>query len=191
MKGIPTLLAAGLALATMSAPSARAQDVPKVDLFAGYTYIHGNVVVSGQGISLNGGSASVAYNWNDWLGLAADFGSYVQGSVAGQGKTLNVTTYLFGPRLSWRKLDRFTPFGQVLLGGGHAGGTLYTSGANPLGTQNSFAMTAGGGVDWNANRRVAVRLIQSEYLRTQLHNGVNTNQNSLRLLFGVVFHFRK
>lgn len=183
--GLLALFAGGIALPTS------AQDTPKVDLFGGYSYMHGNVVISGQGISLNGASGSVAYNYNRWVGFVFDLGTYYQGNVAGNGRTLSVTTYLFGPRISWRKSEKWIPFGQILLGGGHGGGTLYTGGSSPLGTQNSFAMTVGGGVDWKLQSRFSVRLFQMEYLRTQFNNGVNFNQNSLRISAGVVFHFGK
>ena len=171
--------------------AAQAQDTPKVDLFGGYTYMHGNVIITGQGISLNGGSGSVAYNYNRWAGLVFDLGAYHQGNVAGNGQTLTVMTYLFGPRITWRKNEKFTPFGQLLLGGGHAGGTLYTGGTSPLGTQNCFAMTLGGGVDWKVQSSISVRLFQAEYLRAQFANGSNNQQNDFRLSAGVVFHFGK
>jgi len=178
--------------AALGATPARAQNAPpKIDVTAGYSYMYGNVVVSGQGINLNGASGSVAYNFNRWVGAVFDLGTEYNGSVGGNGRSLGVTTYLFGPRFSWRKNEKFTPFGQVLFGGGHAGGTLYTGGANPLGTQNSFALTAGGGLDWNVRPMIGVRVFQVEYLRTQFNNGVNFNQNNFRFTAGVVFHFGK
>jgi hypothetical protein len=192
MKRIPSLLAAVFMLAMFGASSVRAQEAPvKVDVSAGYSYMYGNVVVSGQGINLNGASGSVAYNFNRWAGVVFDLGTYYNGSVGGNGRSLSVTTYLFGPRFSWRKNAKLTPFGQVLFGGGYASGTLYTGGASPLGAQNSFAMTAGGGLDWNVRPMIGVRVFQAEYLRTQFNNSVNFNQNNFRFSAGVVFHFGK
>jgi opacity protein-like surface antigen len=200
MKRIPTSLfgrvpLAGMvllaALASFGASSVQAQEPPKFDLFGGYSYMYGNVVVTGQGINLNGGGGSFAYNYNKWLGLVFDLTANYQGNVASTGRNLNVTTYLFGPRISWRKNEKLTPFGQILLGGGHGGGTLYTAGPSPLGTQNAFAMTLGGGVDWKVQPSISVRLFDAEYLRTQFNNGVNFSQNSFRFSTGVVFHFGK
>jgi hypothetical protein len=185
------LLAGIILLAALSASSVSAQEPPKVDVSAGYSYMYGNVVVNGQGISLNGASGSVAYNCNKWLGLVFDLGTYYAGNAASSGRTLGVTTYLFGPRFSWRKNEKLTPFAQILLGGGYAGGTLYTGGASPLGAQNSFALAAGGGLDWKVQRSISIRLFQAEYLRTQFNNGVNFNQNNFRFTAGVVFHFGK
>jgi hypothetical protein len=192
MKRITTLLAGLFVLGALGvAQTASAQEPPKVDISAGYTYIYANVVVTGQGISLNGASGSVAYNYNKWVGFVFDIGTYYASNAAGTGQTLGVTTYLFGPRFSWRKNEKVTPFGQVLLGGGYAGGTLYTGGASPLGAQNSFAMTAGGGLDWKVQPSISVRLVQAEYLRTQFNNGVNFNQNNFRFTAGVVLHIGK
>src|ERR1700735_707907 len=178
-----------------AAPSARAQDTPKVDLFGGYTYMRANVVASGQGFNLNGGSGSAAYNLNSWLGLVADFGATHQGGVTGNGLSLTIITYQFGPRVSWRKNEHLIPFAQLLLGGGHAGGSLYTSslgaGLAPLGASNAFALTTGGGLDWKLNSRIGIRLFQAEYLYTQFQNLKNDKQNNFRLSTGLVFSFGK
>jgi len=105
---------------------------------------------------LNGGSASVAFNVNRYLGLVADFGAYTNSQIRFTGaytSTVNVTnsnvavlTYLFGPRYSFRKYDRITPFAQVLFGGVHANQVVLTGctvNCTLLPDQDSFAMTAG------------------------------------------------
>lgn len=197
MRRIQFLLGSFLAMIFVlgAAPSARAQDTPKVDLFGGYTYMRANVVAGGQGFNLNGASGSVAYNLNNWLGLAGDFGVTHQGGVTGNGLSLTVITYQFGPRFSWRKHEHLVPFARVLLGGGHAGGSLYTSslgaGLAPLGTSNAFALTVGGGLDWKLNSMIGLRLFQGEYLYTQFLNLKNDNQNNFRLSAGIVFSFGK
>ena len=65
-----------LGFASLFALSAQAQDERKtVDVFAGYSYVRANPATSGaDGFSLNGGSASIAYNFNRWLSGVADFG---------------------------------------------------------------------------------------------------------------------
>src|SRR5574337_1690531 len=107
-----------------ASPAAPAQDTPKVEVFGGYSFMRANVVVNGLTFNLHGGSGSVAYNLNNWFGLVGDVGAYHQGSVTGNGFSLTVVSYMFGPRISlrWHKPDHapITPFAQVLLGGGHA-----------------------------------------------------------------------
>jgi len=181
------------ALFTLSAaPPASAQGTPKVDIFGGYSCVHANIVVSGTSINLNGASGSLAYNFNDWLGVVGDVGVYHQGSITANDRSLTVSTYQVGPRVSLRRHRHLVPFGQVLVGAGHAGGTLYTSslggGVAPLGTSTGFVLTAGGGVDWKLNHTIGIRLLQAEYLYSQFDNGVNhgNQQNNIRLSAGIV-----
>jgi hypothetical protein len=188
-------------LALGAAQSAHAQDAastPKIEIFGGYSYMNANIVVSGTRFNLNGASGSVAYNVNNWLGVVGDFGVYGSGNVAGESRSLTISSYQFGPRISLRG-HALVPFGQVLLGGGHATGTLYTTslgnGAAPLGANNGFMLTAGGGVDWKMNHTIGIRIIQTEYLYSQFLNaatGSNSNhQNNLRISAGILFSFGK
>ena len=57
-----------LALLSLFATAARAQDVSKFAVSAGYSYFRENPATSGiSSFSMNGGSASLAYNANHWL----------------------------------------------------------------------------------------------------------------------------
>ena len=57
-----------LGFASLFAGISQAQERKTIDVFAGYSYVRANPATSGtDGISLNGGSASVAYNFNKWL----------------------------------------------------------------------------------------------------------------------------
>jgi outer membrane immunogenic protein len=111
--------------------------------------------------------------------------------VQGSGRDLTLISFMAGPHFAYRKHERLTPFAHALLGGGHAGGTLYTgtSTSPGLGTNNNFNMVAGGGLDVNLGPHVAVRVFQADYFLTHFLNGNNDRQNNLRLTFGVVFHF--
>ena len=174
-------------LAIILIPALRtvAQETPKVEASVGYSYIRSN---PGHGIpafNLNGGSASGAYNpWSN-IGIVGDFGGYHVSNIGGVSVDGNLYTYLFGPRLTFRR-ERLEPFGQVLLGGSHIG-------ANVLGvttSENAFAMTAGGGVDLRVNDRISIRLAQAEYLMTRFKVGTSAaTQNNFRLTAGVVFRF--
>jgi hypothetical protein len=167
----------------------------QVEIFGSYSYMRANTVISGTPFNLNGGSFSGAFYVNNWLGLVGDLGLYHQGNIAATGFTLTLSSYQFGPRLRLRNHTRLTPFGQFLLGVGHAGGTLYTrtlgSSMPPLGTNNGFVLTAGGGADWRLSPRIGIRLVQAEYLHSQFRNGSGdgNRQENLRLSTGVVFSF--
>jgi outer membrane immunogenic protein len=90
-----------LAFISLCSGIANAQETPKVDVFAGYSYVRENPGPrSGDSFSLNGGSASVTYHIKDWVSAVADFGGYHNGNILGTGVDGTLSTYLFGPRIS-------------------------------------------------------------------------------------------
>jgi hypothetical protein len=123
--------------------------------------------------------------------LAADFTMVHAGSITSAGYSLTLSTYTAGARyLPPRRGWPLQPFGQVLLGLAHSSGTL-VAGGNP-GTQNATASVAaniGGGLDLENRRRIAIRLMECDYLITTIHNGGNNRQNNLRISTGVLIHF--
>lgn len=211
---VAALLAPALSLFAQSKPVPSSEiDTPKVEIFLGYSHLgtFSNDVVDGNRIvGMNGGSASIAYNFNRWIGLVADVGGYddsqlvLTGSGVNQPLTVDSSgkayTYLFGPRLSYRNTSRFTPFAQVLVGGIHAGevdasGCTGTPDCVALPTQDAFAGAIGAGLDFRLSRHFSLRPIQAEYLMTRFavvgygSPGTATTQNDLRLSSGIVFAF--
>jgi opacity protein-like surface antigen len=181
-----------LAFLSFVAGAAHAQDTPKVDIFAGYSYVRENPSTAGvSGFSLNGGSAAIAYNVNNWLSGVADFGGYNNGNILGTNVNGTLSTYLFGPRVSYRHLGRITPFGEVLFGVAHASGSLSGSTTTVTSSDNAFAMTVGGGVDYNLSRHFSIRPVKVDYLLTRFsETGTGAqSQNNLRVSTGVVFRF--
>jgi opacity protein-like surface antigen len=178
-----------LAVFSFFAVTASAQEnAPKFDIFAGYSYLQANPGVSGvDSFHLHGGSASVAYNYNTWLSAVADFGGYNNGNVLGTGASGTLSTYLFGPRVTYRHIRRITPFGQVLFGVGHANSSAFKT----TNSDNAFAMSVGGGVDYKLFDHFSIRPVQADYLMTRF--GVGTTgtqtQNNVRLSTGFVFRF--
>src|SRR5580692_5687082 len=126
----------------------------------------------------------IEYNVNRWLGAVGDLGGFLatssgNGAFAGAG-----FTYLFGPRVNFRR-GRVTPFAQILFGG-----VRTTDGiAQSTGTENNFAMTAGGGIDFKVSRHVSFRPVQAEYFMTKIPDGLNNRQDNFRFGGGVVFRF--
>jgi len=174
---------------------ASAQDeAPKVEAFGGYSYLRVNPGFGGfPGQNFNGGSGSLAYNFTPMLGVVADFGGY---HWSNGGVDATVVSYLFGPKVALRH-GPITPFAQVLFGGAHGSGDVggvvcdarvrqQTPGCSVSGSENVFAMAAGGGVDWNATTHIGIRLIQAEYLMTRF---ASETQNNVRVSTGVVFRW--
>lgn len=183
--------------------AAMAQEIPRAEMFGGYQY--GNLaatptalggLVGIQRASLNGWNASGTVNVNRWLGGVADFGGIYGSPTAGApfacpvnnpgcGTFKFVThdlTFLFGPQLSYRR-TKVTPFAHALFGAARITG--HAQDASISGTNTSFAMAVGGGMDYNLTLRFAVRA-QSDYLRTSF---LNTTQNNLRVATGFVVRF--
>ncbi|MGA8224514.1 MAG: hypothetical protein WB780_22910 [Candidatus Acidiferrales bacterium] len=154
---------------------AHAQVTPVADVAVGYGFIE---VPQGFTFMMHGGSAAVAFNVNNWLGIVGDFGAY----HAHPGVSLTTETYTFGPRFSYRAFDGFTPFAQVLLGGQHA--SAVTTGFTNA--SNAFAIGAGGGVDigLGGSGRFAVRP-QFEYFGFRANGNMTT---TARLSIGFVFN---
>jgi len=166
---------------------ASAQDLDKVEVFGGYSYVRAdaNLFGTNSGLNFNGGSGSIAYNVLPWVGIVADFGGYHwNGSGVYAGTDGTAVSYMFGPKVSMHA-GRFTPFVQSLYGGTHLSGTTCGDGCTS-GSTNGFSMTVGGGLDWDATRHIGVRLIQAEYYMTRLDN---STQNNARISAGVTFRF--
>ncbi len=176
----------GLVLYGAARP-AGAQDQPsKFEAYGGYYYARFNVNANVPGIAPsatyngNGGGGQLEYNANRWLGVVGDLGGFYATSSGNGSFAGGVFTYLFGPRVNFRR-GKVTPFAQVLFGG-----VRTTDGiAQSTGTENNFAMTAGGGIDFKVSRHVSVRPIQAEYFMTKIHDGLNNRQNNLRVGAGI------
>ncbi|MBZ5535793.1 MAG: hypothetical protein LAO31_07550 [Acidobacteriia bacterium] len=157
-----------------------AQETPQAEVSVGYSYIHVGSISSNAStgvpptINLHGADLSISGNLNEWLGVVADLGYY---HSSGFVVPVNSVSYLFGPRLSYRKNERVTPFFQTLFGGFHT-----NSGVK----DNAFAMTVGGGVDVKVSRSVAIRAAQAEYMLTR---SFGDTQHNFRFSAGVVFRF--
>jgi hypothetical protein len=54
---------------------------------------------------------------------------------------------------------------------------------------NAFVLTGGAGVDWKVSPRIAIRLLQADYLHSEFLNGGGNRQENIRLSTGVVFSF--
>ncbi len=63
--------------------------------------------------------------------------------------------YLIGPRIPIRKYGKFTPYGKALFGWGTMDSPFFSS--------RSANIALGGGVDYELNRKLSVRMIDFEY----------------------------
>jgi len=110
-------LLAGLLCVTVVAA---AQDVPRAEIFAGYSYGNFNVLTNRS--SLNGWNATATINIYHWFGLTTDFGGLYGGSgsvtfAGGVSETQKEKLHMFsfGPQVTYRR-GRVTAFAHLLVG---------------------------------------------------------------------------
>ncbi len=190
--------------------SALAQDFPKIEVSADYSYArYAASHAYTSSYSLNGGGGAVDFNFTPHLGIKMDlqgYGSNTQRFTAPAGSAIcplgcsanvqgNLFTYLFGPQIGIRT-GKIRPYGQVLLGGAHSnvyGNLGLVSGVvfSKAPSGNSFALAAGGGVDIAINHSgtIAFRPAEIDYLYTRFNNSASSGQNSFQYKAGVVFNF--
>ncbi len=144
---------------------AMAQDLPKADVFGGYSYMR----VNPSGVNANGWEAALTGNFTENFGITADFsGHYARGA--------HIYTYVFGPQIAAR-VDKLKPFGHVLLGGNSIG-----DGGS---SDTSYALLLGGGLDVDFVQPISIRLGQADYVRT---HHFDRGQNDFRFSIGIVVH---
>ncbi|HNB72885.1 MAG TPA: hypothetical protein PLU80_10870 [Acidobacteriota bacterium] len=141
-----------------------AQDTPKAELFAGYSAAR----FANRGDYLSGFSVSINGNFTRSVGVVADFGTYFKNND-------QIYNFMAGPRFSYRKSSRVTPFAQVLAG--------------VVAPEPAFTMAIGGGIDIKLNEHIAFRAVQVEYLF--LRGGENATNHNARISTGIVFRFGK
>ena len=168
-----------IALVFPTLQPAMAQQVPKAEVFGGYSWAGGN---------FHGWNASVTGNITKRFGIVADFsghyGSELDGSVVIQEDAYSI---LFGPRFSFRR-KRLTPFAYAVFGATRFHESAIISGQKLSDSDTGFSSALGGGLDVKVNNRVAIRAFQLDYFRP---NFFGESHNRGRLAFGVVLHLGK
>ena len=201
-------------VALMSSLSAFGQEVPKADLFFGYSFLRYNSAQTVPAFTANGGIGTFAWNFTSVLGLEGELGGYHNGNINNHEFDTTTFSYLFGPRVSINRSKTVIPYFHALFGGQNAHTSIDCSKVvvvNPLsGTscvgnkgrisrdQNNFAMAIGGGLDIKIIRRLLLRPIQLDYYLTRFQAinvsnptgpSTNRNQNNLRYAAGIAFNF--
>jgi len=157
----------------------------------------GKVVDSGCGCFwLLGPGADFGLNFHHGIGAAAAI--YEEQTVnLSSGESLNKISYLFGPRYTWSPSTRLggalrsgTIFGEALFGGVHGYNGAFPSGGSVASSATAFALQAGGGFDLRVKSGLGLRLVEADYVYSQLPNNGSGAQNDFRIASGVSWHFR-
>lgn len=175
-----------LGLLLLTGAAASAQGNTKVDIFAGYSYLHTGPGVSSAAFNANGGVGSVAFNFNGWGSFVAEVGGIHASHIGGANVDASAETFLFGPKVSLFRNSRLTPFGQVLFGFAHTNAAFNGT----TGTNNGLAISGGAGLDWNLSHHLGIRLGQVDYLFNRVPTATSqVNWNNFRYSAGVVIRF--
>jgi hypothetical protein len=174
-------------------------EFPKAEIGTTYQYIRTSSTGFREQFNMNGGNGSLTYNFNKVFGFTGEFGAAYSGNIRGFNASAHMFSYLFGPKFSARG-EKVTVFGNALFGGAWANGDFVgmigpsgqppTTSVQVTGSNNSMAMSIGGGLDINAGKRVAVRVAQLDYFMTRFNPAnQSSTQNNLRYQAGLVFKF--
>ncbi len=144
-----------------------------------------------------GGAVELHARFYRGLGMAASVTGMHEGSNGSLIAPLDLVTVVFGPRYTLGFHRRASMFTEGLIGEAHGFHSVFPFGSgsvsNPTNgttdSSTSFALQAGGGFDLRLTHHLSARVVQADYLRTQLPNGASNLQNNFRVSAGFIFRF--
>jgi len=180
--------------------------IPTFELAAHYDFFHNSPTGSRSG-SCNGGGATGAFALNRWASAVVDV-SGCQMSSSDPNLSGQSLTYLFGPRFTYRKGDRWSFHFNILLGGQKLNQERIFPDRIPTGDltewnkldawvrwaqiaevseANGFAASVGGGADLTVNRALAIRLGSIDHLWSTIGDFNNVSYaHGLRFSSGAI-----
>jgi len=198
----------GLMFSLLFVPQAWAQTYPAMEGYLGYSHYnneYGSDRHNSPGVEFNYG-----YNFARNLQLLADVGAQFHNTdiIWTNGKKAEADCYqfLFGPELKIRNRSKLTPFARSLAGAalrsyavpsGHwvctgFPSTCYQTSFS-VARESGFAWSVGGGLDWQLQRGISLRLVQFDWIRTNLsrdNKNFSPLQGSLPILSGWQSNYR-
>jgi hypothetical protein len=167
-------------LFTLVPLSGFAEDAPRLHAFGGYQYFRDGFA---DGDKLNGVEGAFSVDLIKHLAITSDFAT---ASESLDRQTVRISTYTFGPSISFHSAPRLAPFAHVLVGDADAG--LYAGAVNTFSaSENYFVMKTGGGLDVKVNRLIAVRGFQLDW--NYFHRTRESHGNDFSAAAGLVFNF--
>lgn len=185
----------------------KAQETPQYEVFVGPSYARQDIT-DVKFINGIGWHASLDGTANNWLSAVFDFSGYYSSPKinVGLSSPLPIDSsnylYLFGPRFTYRKWQRITPFAEGLVGVSNFRFTASSVGLTNAVSSTTFAAAFGGGADYAVKDWLAIRLIEADYVVTRFReisvdqttgqvsfNGPRRTQNNARASAGIVLRF--
>ena len=178
--------------------AAQEQPAPKWELFGGYSFfdpganVHGTFpggllpVTSRLESNPRGAGASITYDFNRWFGLTLDASTHWGSGESSLGKRIDDAAFSnlsFGPKVTFRSAH-LSPFLEALVGDHR----LMPDAFHDI---DKLGLMLGGGLDVNASRHVALRLLRADYVMSSYRYGpsastAKTDLHGVRLQAGIV-----
>jgi opacity protein-like surface antigen len=143
---------------------------PKWELYGGYSFFHpgadvhgvlpGGILPVSSRLEANprGVGASVTYDFNRWLGITLDSSTLWNSGEVGAARVDDaaLSNLSLGPKITFRHA-RFSPFLEALVGDHR----LMPDAFHDI---QKLGFMAGGGLDVNLTRHVALRLLRADFV---------------------------
>jgi hypothetical protein len=175
-----------------SVPASTQPDLFEVSL--GYNYIHLDDAFP-ETQHLHGADVSAFVNATSWLAIGGDFmanfGSHtLHNFFADVDVDSKRLVYVFGPRITVWRNSQFRVFAEALAGGVHAEADVTAHfrffSRSQSAHADAFAAAFGAGADWRLTDHLSWRILQADYLGTDLSSQW---QNNFRASTGIVYSF--
>jgi hypothetical protein len=95
-----------LGIVVLFGVGAFAQDLPRTEVYLGYSFTRINSALNVPAFSANGGLGEIAFNLNKWLGVVGSFNAVHNGNINNLHVDQTAFGYMFGPRVNLR-MGRF------------------------------------------------------------------------------------
>ena len=169
----------------------RAEKASALNIDAGVTLIAERSLRSAtpDNFWMEGGSIELGATVWRGLGIAANVSGVHTSAVGRTNIPLSLVTVVFGPRYRWHANHRISIYGEGLVGEADGFNSLFPAMTASRARANGFDAQAGGGLDYHLSQHIAIRAIEAAWQHTQLPNGTNDVQTTLRLGAGLVLLF--
>jgi hypothetical protein len=178
--------------------SVSAQDIPKWELYGGYSeYLAGAGIAGEKQLPTNGTQVEFDRVVTSYFRITAQFNAQFADHVVniaplppgGEHVNSKELLGLFGPEATYRGLKKFDIFGHYLIGPAYGRDNQVP--VIPTATYTTWAYAIGGGLDMKLGRRVSARLLGFDWITTHFPVNSPEAQDNWRLTAGFMFHLGK
>jgi len=189
------LLFGAMAATSLGAQNARPEKksitapVSHLEVAMTYDALHANAA-NGKDFWMQGGGVQAEGYLAHGFGVVADLTGEHTANMRNSGVGLDMVTMTFGPRYTWHPArSRSAIYGQALVGRANGFNSVFPNARGADSSANDLALKVGGGLNYTLSRRIAVRAIEADWMRTQLPNSNTGTQDSLQIGTGLILRF--